>query len=250
LFLIAVLGISCYTENNDEARSQSADNAAPSLQARANTAQTANDQSDATSRPKGLIRLVSWPQGVGTLLVGLTLFFIAWQAFLTRQAIVSADTAARIELRAYLGVTINTGCYQEREKQIRFEGTPALVNNGKTPAHKVRYRSKAAVLREPIPPNYFFTPEREEIGEYVVGTNNSFTLHIVVDDYFDQLDVPAIMEGNGRALYYWGIVTYEDVFGDVHDTEFCHRIYFYPNLDSPGKFKVNGTYLAGKNKAT
>jgi hypothetical protein len=55
---------------------------------------------------------------------------------------------------------------------------------------------------------------------------------------------------HGRAFYYWGIVEYDDAFGDSHMTEFCHRIFFSPDPDKPGQYKVVGKYVAGKNNAT
>jgi hypothetical protein len=81
--------------------------------------------------------------------------------------------------------------------------------------------------------------------------NEDKVMHIVMDDYCDQNDVKDIMDGTkGRALYYWGKVIYDDAFGDTHWTEFCHRIFFVPDPNNPGTFKVHGHYIPGRNKAT
>lgn len=126
-----------------------------------------------------------------------------------------------------------------------------LTNTGKTPAHRVRYRNNAAVLKEPLPQDYVFASGQSEIGGYVLGMNSPMVMQIVVDDYCDQQDVEDIMSGTkGRALFYWGKVTYNDAFGESHETEFCHRIWFSPDLQNVGQYKVSGTYLPGRNQAT
>jgi hypothetical protein len=134
---------------------------------------------------------------------------------------------------------------------IKFEGTPVLTNTGKIPAHRVRFRANAAIIKEPLPQNYVFAPGQNEIGEYVLGMKSPMVMHIVVDDYCDQQDVEDIMSGtNGRALHYWGKVSYDDAFGESHETEFCHRICFYPDPEHVGHYKVSGHYLPGRNQAT
>jgi hypothetical protein len=220
--LLAVLAVSCYTIN-------------PAHPADA----------------RGLSRLVSWPEGMTVLALVLTLFFIAWQALLTRQAILSSEESSKCELRAYVVVSLNSGSYQERDKGIRFEGIPAIQNTGKTPAHNLRYITSSGVIKEPLGDKYTFpAPSSETIGEYVLGTSQVYQMHIIANDYVDPKDVPDIMDGKGKAFYYWGTVIYDDAFGESHRTEFCHRLYFYPNLEKPGTFQVGGNYIPGRNTAT
>ena len=205
----------------------------------------------AFQRPPGWDGMFAWPNGVTALGILLTLFFIAWQALLTRQSITSSDVASKAELRAYVGVLINSANYQERDKSTKFAGVPVLSNTGKTPAHAVRYRVNAAILVEPLIPNYVFPPGQNEIGEYVLGINTPMTMIADVADYCDAGDADDILHGRGnRALYCWGTVLYKDVFKDDHETTFCHRLFFYPNPDEADKWLVRGNYLAGKNNAT
>jgi hypothetical protein len=250
LHLLAVVGVSNYVNPTDKEQQNSATSAPSSGISEGHTAQS-NQNTQTTKRPLGWRRYFTWPEGVAAICVLLTLFFIAWQALLTRQAIISSENSSKRELRAYLVVSINTASYQERDKGIRFQGTPVLVNTGKTPAHKVRYRTTAAVLKEPLLDGYVFVPSQTEVGEYVLGMDQNFIIPIIVDDFVDPQDVSDIMLGTkGKALYYWGVVNYEDTFGDAHSTEFCHRLYFSPNPESEGTYRVNGNYLAGQNKAT
>jgi hypothetical protein len=250
--LVVILGVSCYTDPSYQDKQNGAGNSPPTTSVtQTETGHPSQETQTTKHPPRGWRKLFVWPEGVTALAILLTLFFIGWQALLTRQAIASADSASRLELRAYVGVTVGTGCFQDRDKGIKFEATPTLTNTGKTPAHKVRYRANAAALREPLPDNYVFAPGQNDMGEYIVGVNNPMIIHIVVDDYCDQQDVASIMAGtDGRALYCWGKITYEDVFGDRHETDFCHRLFFYPDGDKPETFRVGGTYLPGRNKAT
>jgi hypothetical protein len=250
--LVVILGMSCYTDPSYQDKQNGAGNSSPTAVITQTEASHPSQETQTTKHPpRGWRKLFVWPEGVTALAVLSTLFFIGWQALLTRQAIASSDSVSRAELRAYVGVTIGAGSYQEREKDIKFGGNPVLTNTGKTPAHKVRYRNNAAILREPLPPNYVFAPGQNEVGEYVIGMNLPMTMFIVVDDFCDEQDVASIMTGtNGRALYCWGKVVYEDAFGDEHETDFCHRMYFFPNPDNPGVYKVDGNYIPGRNKAT
>ncbi len=232
ILLLAILVVSSYTRPRHQGSKDEV-----------NQAQTADP-------PVGLSRLVAWPEGVTVLALVLTLFFIAWQAMLTRQAILSSEESSKIELRAYIVVVLNSGSYQDHDNEIKFEGSPAIQNTGKTPAHNVKYRTNSAVIKEPLAPRYNFAPGQDAAGEYVLGMNQNYVLHIVAQDFVDPKDVTDIMEGKGRAFYYWGVIDYDDVFGESHFTEFCHRIFFYPDTEKPGQFRVNGTYIAGKNNAT
>lgn len=251
VLLLAVVGISYYSYRSNQGQQNSASNWSPLSTITPSDKGQGTEKANAPERPPDWRRLFAWPGGVECLGILLTLVCVALQASLMRQSITSSESASKAELRAYVGVTINTAGYQDRDKEIRFEGTPTLTNTGKTPAHRVRYRNHAAVLKEPIPANYKFPSGQEEIGEYVLGINLPMVMHIVVDDYVDQNDVPDIMRGDkGRALYCWGVVSYDDAFGEPHTTNFCHRLYFFPHPTEEGHWKVNGNYVAGKNDAT
>lgn len=67
----------------------------------------------------------------------------------------------------------------------------------------------------------------------------------VVDDPAPDQDVEGIKaHASGKALYAWGIVTYEDIFGTSHKTEFCQSYVWFPDG------KIFGFFTPGRNRAT
>lgn len=66
----------------------------------------------------------------------------------------------------------------------------------------------------------------------------------VVDGFCADKDVDSIKYAKGdTGLYVWGRVTYEDVFGEKHFTQFCQHIYW--DLGD----NVRGHYIPGRNDA-
>jgi hypothetical protein len=193
----------------------------------------------------------TWPEGITALAVLATMFFIGWQAFLTRQAIASSDAASKIELRAYVVVNVVSGTIQDKSKNLKFGGSPLITNSGKTPAHNLRWRTNSIALRDSESGTYSFPSGEKEFGGEVLGVGQTMQLGVVHPDFYDAEDVEDIKLGeNGRAFYYWGVISYDDAFGEPRITDFCHRIHFYPDPDKAGSWKVGGQYVAGRNKAT
>jgi hypothetical protein len=164
---------------------------------------------------------------------------------------VATDSAAALrertaqQMRAYLTVVVGEALYQDRKANIRFEGKPLLVNTGQTPAHKVQYRAKAAVLPWPLPPNFKLPqlPEKSE-GSSVVGPRQNANLSAIVDNYLPDQDVDSVKCVKGdQGLYVWGVVDYEDIFGEPHETKFCQQIHWRMNNT------VFGLYVPGLNDA-
>jgi hypothetical protein len=125
-----------------------------------------------------------------------------------------------LQLRAYVNVIIGNATYQEREKNIKFGASPTLVNSGATAAKKLRYVIRAAILSIPLPDGFVFpdtTPVRSEEG--MIPPHQPRTISAVVEDFYDDVEVADIKIGKGRALFTWGTVTYEDVFGATN-----HRV--------------------------
>jgi hypothetical protein len=187
-----------------------------------------------------------------------TLICIGWQAIATTRAArateasveAGKDTAKR-QLRAYIAVTIDSASYQDREKNIKFQGIPRLTNTGQTPAHKLLLKNHASVLPWPLPLSYVLPDFGDDIGESVMGVGQQATMNILVESFYDDREVAGIMDGSsGKALYCWGLITYEDAFGDSHETQFCQRLLFFPSTTNPGQYTVAGQYTPGRNKAT
>jgi hypothetical protein len=167
----------------------------------------------------------------------------------------SADSAAESvialrertaqQMRAYITViTGTTGFYQERAKNIYFEGKPVLLNTGHTPAYKVSYRIKAGVMCIPVPDDFAFPLPQKGIGAGVIGPQQTGIMGGVLDDFVPDIDVDDIRyQRKNRSLYVWGIISYEDIFGVAHSTKFCHSIVWSPNGS------ISGFYTPGYNDA-
>jgi hypothetical protein len=153
------------------------------------------------------------------------------------------DRTAR-QIRAYLCVTFGSGVYQERDKNLKFEGKPVILNTGHTPAHKVTYSAQAAILSVPLSEDFAFPiPAVTGAAAAILGPQQNAVMSALVPDFCDDAEVEAIKHGAGKALYVWGIVTYEDVFGDGHYTKFAQAITWLPDN------KIWSYYLTRHNEA-
>jgi hypothetical protein len=148
------------------------------------------------------------------------------------------------QMRAYLTIVIGGGTYQEREKGLKFDVRPNLVNTGNTPAHKVGYRARADILPVPLPADFALVLSEGRSGSSVVGPHHNMELGAVVDRFVPDSEVEDIKRGIRRAVYVWGTVWYEDVFGEARETHFCHHIIWRPDG------KVYGYYNERNNTAT
>jgi hypothetical protein len=124
-----------------------------------------------------------------------------------------------------LSVIVGTAVYQDRGKNLRFEAKPAIVNNGPTPAYNVRYRAKAEILTDSIAANYVFTePPDVPKSQSSIGPHENRLLSAILDHFVADNEIDDILQGRGKALFVWGVVHYDDVFGQPHFTQFCQRL--------------------------
>jgi hypothetical protein len=167
---------------------------------------------------------------------------ISAQAAADSVATVKERTA--LQMRAYLGMVVGGAVYQDREKNLRFEAKPNVVNSGSTPAHDVRYAATAAILPVPLPPDFDLPPAtvRSDAGA-MVGPRQESIISAVVSEYVDDSLVSDIKRGNNKGLFIWGFVTYRDVFGEEHRTEFCQHTVWMGD-------RVFVYYVPGRNSAT
>jgi hypothetical protein len=159
---------------------------------------------------------------------------------------VSSETLQgfRMQMRAYLTVIVGGGIPQDRESNLKFDARPQLVNAGPTPARNVRYRIKAAILPIPLPEDFDDTIAIEqEIGGNTMAAHQNAHMMGVVEDYVPDDQIEDIKIGKGPGVYVWGIVTYEDVFGENHTTAFCQRLTWLTDGN------VFGYYIPGRNDA-
>lgn len=148
------------------------------------------------------------------------------------------------QMRAYISAVVFDGVYQDRNKGLRFEAKPMILNTGHTPAHKVGYKARAEILPVPFPDNFTFPLPDAIVGAASLGPNQSFVMNAVIENYIDDADVFAVKSGIEKALYIWGIIMYEDIFGEEQYTQFCHLITWLPNG------KTSGRYVTDYNQAT
>jgi len=163
------------------------------------------------------------------------------------QICVAIQSGNKAVMRAYLTVVVGSAVYQERrvgQGDLKFEAKPNLMNTGNTPARKVCIRRTASILPIPIPEDFAYPlPDVDAAGDAAVGAHLSYIMNVTVQDFVPDHEVHAIKEGNGQALCVWGIVTYEDIFGDCHTTKFAQSLTWL--VDGT----VYGVYIPGQNDA-
>jgi hypothetical protein len=174
----------------------------------------------------------------------------------SQAATIASEAAAKSvvllakQMRAYLSVRIESGIYQDRAANLRFEVRPLLINAGLTPARKIGYTARADVLPFPLPDDFVFPsldPPRSAFG--ILGPQQNFVMNAMVGgDFFDDSEAEDIKRGIGRRLYIWGTVTYEDALGEQRYTQFAHNI-FWLRLED-GREPILGNYVDRHNDVT
>jgi hypothetical protein len=157
------------------------------------------------------------------------------------------ETGNQMIMRAYLTVTVgDIHLFQERkgpgQDDLKFETRPNLRNTGNTPARNVNVRISADILPIPIPKEFRFPiPELEIKNAGVVGAHQTTVLAGTVPTFVPDVEIGMIKEGRTKALCTWGLITYDDIFGESHQTKFGQWITWNPNG------RVIGYYIAGEN---
>lgn len=215
----------------------------PAPKTKEETIEDANDRAEKLANDRKLIEFTH-ALVIATYTLGaiglLQLVVFGYQAIQLKVTV----AASAQQMRAYLCVQIGLGIYQERDKNLRFEAKPLLVNTGNTPAYNVRYKARAAILPVPLPDNFEFPLPEKEVGQATVGSQQNATLNAIVDDYCDDADVERIKHAEGEALFVWGTVTYQDIFGNSQHTHFCQYLVWLLNGN------VFGFYVPGHNDAS
>lgn len=244
----------------------------PSAKSAQESEEEIQDRKQKAATDRNLVRATWVLAGIGIL----QLFVFGAQAFMLKQTVDASadqgtamrehidearrsatameDVVATIEagnkavMRAYLTAIIGDALYQERrpgQSDLKFEGRPNLINTGNTQARKVRIRINAGILPNPIPNDFGFPlPEEDRnTGDATVAAHQSYVLGGVVEEFVPDVEIASIKEGAGKSLFVWGLVMYEDIFGDRHTTKFGQQITWLPNG------RVFGYYIPGQNDA-
>ncbi|WP_374575471.1 hypothetical protein [Phenylobacterium sp.] len=155
------------------------------------------------------------------------------------------------QMRAYVTVLGGTALFQDRNRNIRFEGRPLFLNTGATPAHKLQYRASCAVIDVGANPDFRFPLDGCEFrGAATLNSQQNVTGHVTLQDFIPDQDVIPTMSAAPRAFVVWGVVTYEDIFEEVHETRFGIVYYWTPNIDPNGPPIVQNHYTKKHNEAT
>lgn len=165
----------------------------------------------------------------------------------TQTSVATLRERTAMQMRAYVSVLINNGLYQERDKNLKFDVRPQVINTGHTPAHKLTYWATAEILPFPLPEDFTF-PEGEDSlkAGFVLGPHQTIIANATVPDFVDDAEVAVIKGGRERRVYVWGIVFYEDAFGEPRHTRFCHNIFW---INGPNGELVTGNYTGQHNDA-
>jgi hypothetical protein len=170
---------------------------------------------------------------------------IAVSANAAQESVVTLKERTAMQMRAYVSVSVGVAIYQERERGLRFEARPLIVNTGHTPAHNLGFQAAARILPIPIANTFDFPIPEQRIGAAMLGPQQNFTMKVVVPEYVHDEEVAGIKQGDGRALCVWGLVTYADAFGEPRETRFSQILFWL--RDDNG---ITGHYTEQHNEAT
>jgi len=149
-----------------------------------------------------------------------------------------------MQMRAYVCVQFGTAGAQNKADGAKFGAQAVMLNLGATPAHKVGFRARTEILPIPLPEDFTFPLPKENVGASVLGPHSpGVNITRFVESFVPDADVSAIKNANGKALYIWGIIDYEDVFSKSRTTNFCIMVNWTPQA-------IFGTFVPKHNEAT
>jgi hypothetical protein len=189
-------------------------------------------QQKGEEKPQGWWSLVSWPEGITTWAVLLTLGAITWQAWETRKAAVAAldnITMLKTKERARLAVAIEMEDFVEPNKwpikdlfDLEVTFRISVENQGLTKAFEVAVFGAVMVTEQMFPPQlaeaevYFIS----DIPRVMPQESTRYAGEIRNTKSFPKLD-DAENISNGKAyMHLFGYVLYTDVFGERHKQPF------------------------------
>jgi hypothetical protein len=104
-----------------------------------------------------------------------------------------------------------------------------IVNQGNTPAYKVRITAKADVVQFPIPETFTFDitdPLQDRPGSIIASAMHKIVSSIVPGRY-DTEEIEKIKIGAERRIIMWGKITYEDAFQIPRFVKFGFTFYWF-----------------------
>ena len=151
------------------------------------------------------------------------------------------------QMRAYLSVDHGIGTYQDAN--VNFAGQAILNNVGLTPARNVSYSVNAGILDfDPSADTAMPPIGAMNVSDVGIAPRQQLTINTHVTTRIPESEVDEVMLGNGRCLFLWGKIIYEDIFGNKWHTNFCHRYIFLKLPD--GSRRPTNFYYPKHNDAT
>jgi hypothetical protein len=142
--------------------------------------------------------------------------------YLAVKAVRDAREATRTDQRAWVGVTEAGAGTLAPDTQLDL--AVIVANSGKTPALKVVSRAGWRVqgTTEPVDcPRMLAELTQEAFGVIQPGARRNVTPRLPLSLTAGQVD--GIRHGS-MAFYLYGLLAYEDIFKEMHETSFCLRL--------------------------
>ena len=135
---------------------------------------------------------------------------------------------AQLDLRAYVSPSDVEIIEQDAQnadnpslKAIAFIFKVSIKNTGNSPARKLTAVALCGKMPYPIPQGVAFAvTEPENRSVITIGSGEVKRVSATAIRYNND-EIREIMQAGGTRIYVWGMVKYEDVFGDPHWTKFC-----------------------------
>jgi hypothetical protein len=167
-----------------------------------------------------LVRLTDRQNVITAVEAGLlliTIVFTAWAAIAASRAAGAADKAvevtsntARRQLRAYIAAK---ECVINWENERTIRAVVTLINTGQTPAYQVKAWLGIGDDPEGRPPQSVPHTSKNDVG-------SGLTSHIIGRNGPMSEDLWGRIRSRKTLFYFWGEMTYRDVFDDEHITSF------------------------------
>lgn len=156
--------------------------------------------------------------GIQTWLLGLSVALGGLALIVSTIAVLITSGTGRRQLRAYL-IADPKGVLDLGESKL--QAVIQITNVGQTPAYDIQ--SWGTTWVRPI--DEAFDPSAAESGtvresDHMVGPGRDFQIYGTFGPISDE-DAVAIRDGS-KALFSYGVVTYNDTFGKAQFVRFCH----------------------------
>jgi hypothetical protein len=132
------------------------------------------------------------------------------------------------QLRAYIVAGATDVDIHGPENEVSVSSVISIKNTGQTPAHELSVVSRTRLLAHPIKMPFDFTLRTgDDPSRTVLGAGQDIESESPAEKPFtgDEMMRAKNPEGGFR-IYTWGSVTYRDVFGRKHYTNFCSSLIF------------------------